>query len=446
VLGTGTDNSILLTHELMHIIQFRFPLRTGCYWPEYMWLHEATAQWSIDYVYPTSQQERSRRVPACLLRQPGLPLEMRTDCKEYAAYLFFQYLDRSYAPGYIREVWEAAADHDSLAAIDHALKSLGGLRSIWPEFALTMYNREPVLHFTTWDAFSDGSRFDETHATVGDDNVKRYPVRGDVKHMASLYHRFTFDDESVNRITFRHPFAGGGQPTAKVQAAIRSVEHGWQIEDWTGDAKKEFCLTNPQDPQVLELVLVITNSEFINRGSVLQANPQPEVEVGVTCGRYSVSYRYTGTGVAHPAIDPDRADDIEWTLSGHLDPDDTGEDDLVGVGDFSGTYWVATRSTGGDGVEHCKQMSVAGVMNLSGSIIGDELWIFGVPDEEAFAAGLGWMGISGEVAIEGGTSTETRLAPIRNLREGDDIPLMNCPGIADVTTVLEVRPVDQASP
>ena len=58
----------------------------------------------------------------------------------YADYIFFQYLARKYDAQTIKAVFDASTTRASVEAVEAALAPKGGMRTVWPEFALTLSN------------------------------------------------------------------------------------------------------------------------------------------------------------------------------------------------------------------------------------------------------------------------------------------------------------------
>jgi hypothetical protein len=117
---------------------------------------------------------------------------------------------------------------------------------------------------------------DDVNVDLGGTASKTYSMRADVEHMAALYHRYSFNDPSIKSVIFTQPFADGSQPTAKVQAVIEIAGQEPKIEDWTPSERKQFCFDKPEE-EIIQLLIVISNSEYQNRGGVLISNPQPEL-------------------------------------------------------------------------------------------------------------------------------------------------------------------------
>lgn len=259
-------------------------------------MFEATAVWAEHYIYPDGattypggNRGNSEHVFApSFLEYPNLELESEFKTHEYGAYLWFFYITRGVDSGahYVRETWDAAATHDSLGAIEQAIGSLGGFRGEWPQFVLYNWNRkkktstrfgvpgereigQPYRDYAKWD------KLDHNAKEVTPDPVKvrlngkasyPYPLAHTIPHLAARYFHYDFTaDNAIRSLTFTHPYAGGSEPTAKVQAIVKIRGQEWKpAEDWTSFSQKTLCLDKPAE-DVEELVIVISNSEFTNR-------------------------------------------------------------------------------------------------------------------------------------------------------------------------------------
>jgi hypothetical protein len=285
-LGTLTEPTIL-AHEFMHAILFGFPLHTGCIFPEYDWIHEATATWAIDYVYPQSQAEWGVRSPTgvltCFLANTNESLETTNDCHEYGAYLFLFYLARFHTPQLIRDIWEFYAIYDSLDGIEAAIQGIGGFETVWPKFEMYLLNREPRLNFKQLDNIPIGAGLEaDRDVSLGGAVMQTYPLRGDADHLAGFFHQFAFIDPDIRYVKFTHKLAD--DQTAHVRALIKyESDPNWADEEWTDDDEKTFCYDDPGQKKIEKLIIIISNTEFQDRGHVLSSDPQPELEVRREC-------------------------------------------------------------------------------------------------------------------------------------------------------------------
>ena len=77
----------------------------------------------------------------------------------YADYIFFQYLARKYDAQTIKAVFDASTTQASVEAVEAALAPKGGMRTVWPEFALTLWNdklNQNLDDFARWDGYDFG--------------------------------------------------------------------------------------------------------------------------------------------------------------------------------------------------------------------------------------------------------------------------------------------------
>ena len=175
VLRRNASNSTL-AHELTHVVLFSYRVKTECQWDEYSWLQEATAQWMMDDVYPTANEERLGR--ECFLSNPGLPLEFGDNCRVYDAYLWNFFLARNFTRELIRDTWVNAYQGDSLGAINKALSALGGFKEVWPQFVIQNYNLPPMDLYRTWDGVPDGAKYEDTNIGSGRIGLQNLQLAG----------------------------------------------------------------------------------------------------------------------------------------------------------------------------------------------------------------------------------------------------------------------------
>src|SRR5205807_2364412 len=114
MLSDGLSNARLpagAAHEIMHAIQWAYTMAADQ--ESYGWLRDASANWAIDAVYGTTNQAEQAWAD-CFLSTPELPLQDRTrgHCKsqpagverDYGAYLFFQYLAKTFSEATVKSV------------------------------------------------------------------------------------------------------------------------------------------------------------------------------------------------------------------------------------------------------------------------------------------------------------------------------------------------------
>jgi hypothetical protein len=261
-----------LAHEFMHAVQYAFGLAGTC--SAYDWFAEASAQWAMDYVYPSGPpggppNEEQQAAP-WMLDEPSLMLNYKNDSHEYGAYLFPFYLARMKGqPLIVRTIWENfETTAKSLEAINDALLEhlLGSFEEVWPKVALYDWNRPPVDDYKNLDELATGADTVDhgvVAVTLGGPSSRDFEVSADVDYLGALYHHFQFADPSVHSVVFDNSAAD--YPHAAVWALVKIGGEWKDPEDWTHDEKKFFC-RDIDSQHVEELVLIISYSNWEDEG------------------------------------------------------------------------------------------------------------------------------------------------------------------------------------
>jgi len=318
-------------HEVTHAILARFPRDCA----ETAWMGEATATWAEHYTYPNANTEQDYAPK--FLKDPQMSLEDDTGLREYGAYLWFLYITKGETTqglssvARVRTTWDELATHDSLGAIDAAVGDLGGLKEQWPKFALYNWNRketgrslpplptrisgEPYVYYGQWDGLVHKARESSTSDPVAGEQLPKkvkldgkigvsYDLPHRIHHLGAKYWHFDFsDDNNIRRVRLSHPYANGSDPSVKVQVLYKVRNKGWIEDDWTTHDTKTLCRDRPEE-DFEELVVVISNSEFNDRGHVLDdgaayTTTQTKVEasaLGCSNWKGSVSFDATSSG------------------------------------------------------------------------------------------------------------------------------------------------------
>ncbi|HET6410237.1 MAG TPA: hypothetical protein VFG14_20270 [Chthoniobacteraceae bacterium] len=279
-------------------------------------MHEATATWAEHFAYPDPNPEHGgngRRGAYSYLQDPTYSLDEVDDDREYGAYLWFFFLTRGNSAGnppYVREIWNAAAEQDSLAAVNSAIHDIGGFERQFPEFALYNWNRmddgaEPYRYYHTWDKLRHKAKVNGN----GPIKMKLNGRPTAVETMAHLlpylsadYFHFDFEsDPTIRVIDFINPvYFTGAFPGAKVQAILKIRGQPWKAaENWTALASKRFCRDRPAE-DLEQLVIVISNSQH-TAGPVLGTiGDAPEIHVSsLGCNPWEGTVRFTRTFRSH---------------------------------------------------------------------------------------------------------------------------------------------------
>ena len=329
---------LVMAHEMAHVLQFTMDRKAAC--DDYVWVDEATAVWSADHVDPSFDHEdgfnhqspAGTRTGSFLLRylardhlasieKPGSD-ESISD-HGYSEYLFFQFIARKYGSNVIRLVHDAQIGQASVEALETAISPQGGMKTVWPEFARTLWigASERVLdYWSTTDRYDYG--LSHIYQKTGGDafalaQTKLETLKVDqkgqpratfellrnaltfgsgnyeIEQRSMLYEHFRFTDPTVRSVILVNPIAIlPGHDRMKVQA-VKKIGGVWKaIEDWTEDATKSFCLDR-KDERVEELILIVSNSA-VDRGAgepfrIPDAFPMRLSTSNVGC------WRWTGT-------------------------------------------------------------------------------------------------------------------------------------------------------
>jgi hypothetical protein len=267
-----------IARALMYIIQFSYPIDSLA---EYRWLMHASAQFAMEYVYPSANEDpdyparnEEHAKADDFLYRTLYPLETVDDGHEFGAYLLFYWLDD---PSAVPDVWNSATNPDSLAVINDQINQ--GLHWGWPRFAVDNWNREPVDFYRRHDQLTIGTETVED-IEMGSPGTEEFVI--DIPHLTSYYFRFTFPDKSLKRISVFNPIAGAGEPTGALWA-IMKIDGTWRApQDWSDRSHEFFCRDEPNQ-NLEELILVLANSEWEDRQHVVKTE-DGSIRVSPDCG------------------------------------------------------------------------------------------------------------------------------------------------------------------
>lgn len=232
-----------LVHELMHAFQRSYSYAKGC--SSYLWWWEATAEWAVDYVYPTAvppvttayeadKNPEWSRLPA-FFTHASSPLDDATEVDGvelyYSRYVFPFFLWHMYGAvgdsNVIRNIFINDGSLDSLTAIDTTLKQMGcgGLEKVWPLFEEYNWNRPPLQYYKDWDNIQRGMKTEDFalpsivkdyqyyNSVYNNIDLSGQPeqtykiVPSDVEHLAAKYYDFRFDDDNSRSFVFLNGFS-----------------------------------------------------------------------------------------------------------------------------------------------------------------------------------------------------------------------------------------------
>ncbi len=313
------DSFAILAHEFMHVIQYAYPMASD---DEYDWLFESTAQWAMDYVYPTTNGDpdipathEEQEAASAFLSAPDTPLEVTNDDHEYGAYVFPFYLAGAGKDGsVVKGIWERASMASSLAAVNAALSARGGLDEVWPLFTMRNWNQDPVGDYKTWDQLTPGAPA-KGNFIIG--SPGKDPLDSSVPQLAAFYYRFTFESENVKSVVIENPYSSGNDQSAHLWVLAKIGGQWRQPEDITRVEKKRYCSEQPEE-HVEELIIVISNSAWQDRQHTLGGGNivVDSRALGCTCDALEDVTQWAGTaGFSYEKIADDGQDRLELALS-----------------------------------------------------------------------------------------------------------------------------------
>ncbi|MFT3956374.1 MAG: hypothetical protein QM722_18930 [Piscinibacter sp.] len=279
---SGTALQYELAHQFMHAVMWSYLMAADQL--SYGWMRNALANWSVEAVYPgnsTLLADASCHMNSNFLsitsRATGACSASTTRTRDYGAYLLYQYIGRTSGNTTVRQLLVATATATTaLDAIEATLA--GGLRSLWPKYAKTLWNQLPVTStgrpaFFNWDGLTSVPVFAPDHPTPVNANLggvaeASTSLSRTVANVSTRYYRFTFSDVASRSLMFRntfYPLYKAGKKVT-VQALWRPAGGTWVEETWTAKEWIGFC-RDVKAQRLAELVVIVASAEV---GSVTQ--------------------------------------------------------------------------------------------------------------------------------------------------------------------------------
>ncbi len=341
-----------IVHEYTHAIQHAYPnlgLQT------YKWAREATANWAVDEVLTSPLDPLTTTFVDDFLRTASQPLfypngycrsgapcvAANDDRKMYGAYLYFQFLTQKAGLTAVGQFFtNAASSPDPLNALDSTLG--GALRSSWQDFALAVWNQEPLdpaQWFPGWDGETEWGQVPHPVILFGFNNdlpktvqVPNLDPDGNagytkVDELSAIYNEYSFSP-TVHSVVFYNGFSSrratqdlelqadvtytatpavdvGQQPVVYPATddqksgrhiwALKKINGQWMPpEDWTDVTYKAVCL-DAAATRIQTLVLIFSNGNFsttrdggFDQGAVdsIGSNPSSIVASKTPCWEY----------------------------------------------------------------------------------------------------------------------------------------------------------------
>ncbi len=286
-----------VVHEMKHAFQWSYDVAEFCLnrAENYKWLMEASATWAIDYVYEHNQLEQTK-ARADFFPVPELSLDSLHDNHEYGAYLFPFYLARSFAPVWMRYIWDATTSKDELDVLETGIHNASGgvtnLEEQWAKFTIRNWNRGPIDDYKKWDTLNDGvatikSMIDPTQANLNGAESKKIDIPVRLPHLSAQYAYFTFTDPGVSSVAFYNgfthkltsqqvsfpesstayvvdPLSAEDKKGGQVWALMKIGGSWLEPEDWTEKPFKVFCRDEVAE-RIEELVIIFSNADIDDR-------------------------------------------------------------------------------------------------------------------------------------------------------------------------------------
>jgi hypothetical protein len=227
--------------------------------PDTMWLMEATATWSEDYVYHAWASEH-KYDPWFFAKTDHDLLSIKGD-HEYALYLWFYFLVQQ-SQGDSTHVYRALKLGTN-NKIREEMMNLEDFTYIHRDFALWNWNRKPFVRYVDDPFFPDVTPFYKSvkRETISENKEISYPIA--LEKGAMTYNMIFFPNEKVKKIEFEpSKFTGSEEKSLRGLQALYKVNGEWLYEDWTGVKKRTFCRELPEEN--IEMVVLIANNAELN--------------------------------------------------------------------------------------------------------------------------------------------------------------------------------------
>jgi hypothetical protein len=244
-------------HEWFHCHQFWMDLAYAR--PDTMWLMEATATWSEDYVYHSYASEHG--YDQWFFAKTDLDLFSLAGNHEYALYLWFYFLVQQ-SQGDSAHVYRALKLGTN-NNIRGEMMALDDFNHIHRDFALWNWNRRPFLRYVDEPFFPVITPFYKSvkRETITSNKETFYPIK--LEKGAMTYNMIFFPNENVKKIEFNPShFTGADEKSSRGLQALYKVNGEWLYEDWTGLEKRVFCRELLEEN--IEMVVLIANNAELN--------------------------------------------------------------------------------------------------------------------------------------------------------------------------------------
>lgn len=286
-----------VSHEFTHAIHWAYVTRARQ--KSYGWFRDGFANWGTDQVYPgnTSLNKLAR----CHLLSPFLSLDdeatgyCSSNKRNYGGYLPLQFISKTLGTATVRQILANTLSHDTaIESIDNTVS--GGFKELWPKYARTLWNQEPVLTkdapntFNDWDTLSNvpvhepvlaqdqPNRPNKFDANVNGDAERATALERKLNNLSVKYYHFTFSDAFTRSVMFHNTFYNNWKASqaVSVRAFFKVEGRPWDEEDWTPYEWIGLC-RDFKLQRLEELVIVIASGEWQGSNPVVEAGEPPQL-------------------------------------------------------------------------------------------------------------------------------------------------------------------------
>lgn len=242
-------------HELFHCFQFWHGLAYEK--PDTMWLMEATATWSEDYVYKGYATEHNYDIDFFPIT--NIDLMSIKGNHEYGLYLWYFFLEQSSGS---QEIMRALKDGKT-NTIRQGTQARENFNREYREFALWNWNLDPFKKYIDTPLFPDISPYWNSITVNSVEKLGESTIPVTLAKGGMLYNYVMFDNEEIKLIEFfPKSFSGADDNSSAGLQVFYKAGGQWNHEDWTGIEKRDFC--RELDEENIQFIVLVTSNADLN--------------------------------------------------------------------------------------------------------------------------------------------------------------------------------------
>jgi hypothetical protein len=282
----------------------------------------------------------------------------------YDDYPFLLYVAHKFGDNDIKQIWDNTPQMDSVQAFAAGLAGgAGGLKDLWPKFALATWNdskngvQQDLFDFDKLP-FGVKAAMDKP----GSDNPLQKPIiaamqagsnhrsfdlmataqtfPSGIQRLSIHYDDVKFTDPGVHFVSYEPPVVSGGPATyLKIQAIVKKNGQWQEPEDWTDLGQKlgkSWC-RDESDGHIDELVLFYTNSNPQRPSDAITFSTPPKIHISsVGC------YHWVGTSHVQVTFPDGGTTDATSTVTFEVDHNFVGIPEFFPIRYFQPVSGTAT--------------------------------------------------------------------------------------------------------